>query len=79
MPKKLYWRSAYIGKDEPEIRSWFGWIADGMTVYKAEHLHDETDTIFATRAFMTDADNNHYEFNISRKRIESEITEQEPS
>jgi hypothetical protein len=61
------------------ILSWFHHLAEGMTPYKAEILCDiETDAEKKLRAFMTDADGNHYKFtrtcggrySIKREKIE---------
>lgn len=81
MPNKSYWHSVYVGNDRSQeaARSWFGPLCEGMTPYKAEILCDiETDREKKIRAFMTDADNKHYQFertlgkksfSVSRKRL----------
>ena len=89
MPAKSYWQSAYTGSDSAKsnIRSWFGLMADDMTPYKDEILCDvETDREKKIRAFMTDEEGQHYQFErtlggkkftISRKRIEAPRTHSE--
>jgi hypothetical protein len=65
MASKSYWQSAYVGDDRAKeaIKSWFAPMCDGMTPYKAEILCDiETDREKKARAFMTDAENRHYQF-----------------
>ncbi len=64
MPSKSYWQEAYIGSDNAKgaVKSWFGMLAEGMTPYKAEILCDiKTDREKKMRAFMTDANNKHYQ------------------
>lgn len=65
MANRSYWQSAYVGSDRAkhDVKSWFAPMCDGMTPYKAEILCDiDTDREKKIRAFMTDADNRHYQF-----------------
>lgn len=85
MPNKSYWQNAYVGNDRSKeaVRSWFGPLCDGMTPYKAEILCDiDTDREKKIRAFMTDADNKHYQFertlggktfSVSRKPLPGDV------
>jgi hypothetical protein len=90
MPKKSYWQSAYIGNERSQeaIRSWFSPMADGLTANKAEILCDiETDREKKLRAFMTNAEGQHFQlertlggrtFSISKKRIAMPVTHTDP-
>lgn len=81
MPSKSYWGGVYVGSERSQeaVKSWFGSMADGLTVYKAEILCDsETDREKKIRALMMDADNNRFRlertlgrktFRISRKSM----------
>lgn len=65
MARKSYWQEAYVGgeKSQDAIKSWFGSMAEGMTVYKAEILTTIVDDREKKmRAFMTDKDDRHYQF-----------------
>jgi hypothetical protein len=65
MTSKSYWQEAYTGSDNAKdaVKSWFGYLADGMTVEKAELLLDsETDREKKIRAFMTNAQGQRYQF-----------------
>lgn len=65
MANKSYWQSAHVGSDRAKesVKSWFGSMCEGMTPYKAEILCDiATDREKKIRAFMTDANNKHYQF-----------------
>lgn len=61
---KSYWQEVYVGSDSAKdgVKSWFGMLAEGMTPYKAEILCDiKTDREKKMRAFMTDANNKHFQ------------------
>lgn len=69
MPNKSYWQEAYIDSDraKEDVKSWFAPMCEGMTPYKAEILCDiETDREKKIRAFMTDAEGKHYQFERTR-------------
>lgn len=86
MPSKSYWGGVSVdgARSQEAVKSWFGSMAEGLTVYKAEILCDiETDREKKIRALMTDANNKHYRlertlggktFTISRKPMACALT-----
>jgi len=66
---KSYWQEVYVdGHNAKEaVKSWFAPMCEGMTPYKAELLCDiDTDREKKIRAFMTDTDGKHYQFERTR-------------
>ena len=74
--RRSYWQSCVSDTQRAKeaIASWFTPMSDGMTPYKAEVLCDvETDTEKKLRAFMTDAEGQHFVLTRTRRKRDTVI------